>query len=263
MLLGCSVTMRTNTGIFGMILMLAVAAGARADEIEPDSGRKPAEWFVGAGAIISSKPHIGLSTKVYPIPIFGYEGERLYLRGIVGGYRLFKGERWSLAPVLRPRFEGYDADDSAALAGMGDRSLSLDAGAEWSWLADWGLLGVALVTDVLGKHRGQELEFSYTALFSYGGFDFVPSAALRWRSRNLVDYYYGVRPEEEVPGRPAYRPDDTISPLVRLMLRRKLSQAWSAMGAVQYEWFGSEITNSPIIEDDYGVSFILGLTYTF
>lgn len=255
--------MKTNVGIFAIILALAGAVGVRADEIEPESERRPAAWFVGGGAIISPKPHIGLGTKVYPIPIFGYEGERLYLRGIVGGYRLFKGERWSLAPVLRPRFEGYDAADSPALAGMGDRSLSLDAGAEWSWLADWGLLGVALVTDVLGKHRGQELEFSYTALFSYGGFDFVPSAALRWRSRNLVDYYYGVRPEEAAPGRPAYRPDDTISPLVRLMLRRKLSQAWSAMGAVQYEWFGSEIRNSPIIEDDYGLSFIFGLTYSF
>jgi outer membrane protein len=254
--------MKAKTVIFGIVLGLA-ALGARAEETPQEGQLKNAEWFVGAGAIVVSKPHAGVEAKTYAIPLFGYEGERLYLRGIVGGYRLFKGERWSLGPVLRPRFEGYDAADSTTLAGMKDRDASLDAGAEWSWRADWGLIGVSLVTDVLGKHHGQELELSYTALFPYAGFEFVPSAALRWRSSNLVDYYYGVRAEEAAAGRPAYEPDDTITPLARLMVRRKLSEKWSALGAVQYEWFGSEITDSPIVEDDYIVSFMLGLTYTF
>ncbi|MBN1360195.1 MAG: MipA/OmpV family protein [Sedimentisphaerales bacterium] len=254
--------MRTNAIMSGIVLG-AVAVGARASQAEQDSERKKAEWFVGAGAIVTSKPHTGVDAKVYAVPLFGYEGERLYLRGIIGGYRLLKGERWSFGPVLRPRLEGYDADDSAALAGMSDRRASLDAGAEWSWLADWGLIGVTLVTDVLGQHHGQELELSYTALFPYGGFEFIPSVALRWRSSNMVDYYYGVRPEEAMAGRPAYAADNTFTPLLRLMVRRKLSEKWSALGAVQYEWFASEITDSPIVEDDYATSFMLGLTYTF
>ncbi len=259
---GQDARMRAKLTIIGVVLGLAITRVSAGDAGQQGE-RKPAEWFVGAGAIVVSKPHIGVDAKVYPVPVFGYEGERLYLRGIVGGYRLFKGERWSLGPVLRPRFEGYNADDSAALAGMNDRDPSLDAGAEWSWLADWGLIGVSLVTDVLGKHHGQELELSYTALFSYEGFDFVPSAALRWRSRNLVDYYYGVRAEEAAPGRLPYTGDDTFTPLVRLTVRRKVTEKWSALGAAQYEWLGSEITDSPIIDDDYTVSFMLGLTYTF
>lgn len=254
--------MRTYAIIFGIVLGLATT-GTLAEEMQQESQLKKAEWFVGAGAIVVSKPHIGVDAKIYPVPLFGYEGERAYLRGVMAGYRLFKGERWSLGPVLRPRFEGYEASDSSALAGMSDRDPSLDAGAEWSWRADWGLIGVSLVTDVLGKHHGQELEFSYTAMFPYGGFDFIPSVAARWRSSNLVDYYYGVRAEEETADRSAYEPGDTIAPLVRLMVRRKLSEKWSALGAAQYEWLGSEITDSPIVEDDYVVSFMLGLTYTY
>ncbi len=253
--------MRTNAIVFGIVL--AVAAGAPAAETQPEDQARETEWFVGAGAIVVSKPHTGVASKAYAVPLLGYEGERLYLRGVMGGYRLFKGERWSLGPVLRPRFEGYDATDSASLAGMDDRDPSLDAGAEWSWRADWGLITVSLVTDVLGTHHGQELELSYTAMFPYAGFDFIPSAAVHWRTSNLVDYYYGVRPEEADVNRLAYEPDDTISPAVRLMVRRKLSEKWSALGVAQYEWFGSEITDSPIVEDDYVVSFMLGLTYNF
>ena len=254
--------MRTNAIVFGIVLGL-VAVGVQAEQTPQENQVKEAKWFVGAGAVVVSKPHIGVDAKIYPIPLIGYEGERAYLRGIMAGYRLFKGERWSLGPILRPRFDGYEASDSTALTGMSDRDPSLDAGAEWSWRADWGLLGVSLVTDVLGKHHGQELEFSYTALFPYAGFEFVPSAALRWQSSNLTDYYYGVRTEEAAAGRPAYAPGDTITPVVRLMVRRKLSEKWSALGAAQYEWYGSEITDSPIVDDDYVVSFMLGLTYAY
>lgn len=254
--------MKANAIALGSFL-LAVAAVAPASQAQQQSQSKKADGFVGGGILFVSTPHTGVDPKAYLVPLFGYEGERFYLRGIFGGYRLFKGERWSLGPVLRPRFEGYDAQDSAALVGMQDRDWSLDAGAEWSWLADWGLIGVSLVTDVLGRHHGQELELSYTARFSGAGFEFIPSAALRWRTDHLVDYYYGVRAEEATAGRPAYEGDDTITPAVRLAVRRKLSSKWSVLGAAQYEWLGSEITDSPIVEDSSTVSLMLGLTYAF
>ena len=41
--------------------------------------------YLGAGAVVSSQPYVGAGSRVYPIPIFGYEGKRLYLRGITGG----------------------------------------------------------------------------------------------------------------------------------------------------------------------------------
>ena len=72
-----------------------------------------------------------------------------------------------------------------------------------------------------------------------------------------------MRPEEATASRPAYEGDSTITPALRLTLRRKLSERWSALGLVQHEWFSSEITDSPIVEDDSATSFLLGLTYTF
>jgi outer membrane protein len=255
--------MGTRTVISAMALIAILAGNALAGETTGQTESKKSEWSVGAGAVVASKPHRGVSSKLYPVPLLAYEGERLYLRGIAAGYRVFMGERWAIGPIVRPRFEGYDADDSSALTGMRDRDPSVDAGVDFSWRADWGLLSLAIVTDLLGRHSGQEVEFSYTALFPYGGFEFIPSAGVRWRSSSLVDYYYGVRAEEAAAGRPAYEAGDTITPVVRLAVRRKLSAKWSVLGAAQYEWFGSEITDSPIVEDDYIMSFMIGLAYSF
>lgn len=237
----------------------AAEEGVESAEVEPERAR----IYVGGGAVVSSKPYIGVDAKVYPIPVFGYEGDRLYLRGITGGYRLAKSERFSFGPILRPRFEGYEEDDSPALDGMGDRRPTLDAGLEVSYRADWGLLSAAAVTDVLGEYDGQELEFAYTARFEWAGFTFIPSAALRWRSSDLVGYYYGVEPHEARPGRPAYNPNDATNPVIRLAVARELSERWGTLVGVQHEWLDREIRNSPIVDDHASLSLLVSLAYSF
>jgi outer membrane protein len=255
--------MRIEVVMAAMWICAAVAGGAWAGEAEPSVESRKREVFVGAGVLVSSKPYRGIDPRVYPIPMFGYEGERLYLRGVGGGYQLFRMGGWSLGPVLQPRFDGYEADDSRYLAGMKDRDLTLDGGVGLTWRTKWGLIGLSWITDLLGKHHGQELEFSYTAILPYAGFDFIPSAGLRYKSDNLVDYYYGVRTSEARAGRPAYEATEAVDPFVRLAVRRKLGGKWSLLGAVQYEWFDSEITDSPIVDRSNDVSFVAGLLYSF
>jgi outer membrane scaffolding protein for murein synthesis (MipA/OmpV family) len=47
--------------------------------------------YLGGGMMVSSKPYEGADMRLYPVPLFGYEGKRLYMRGVVGGYRLLAG----------------------------------------------------------------------------------------------------------------------------------------------------------------------------
>ncbi len=251
------------------LLMVWITAGLLtgiATASEEETAAKPEakpEVFVGGGLLVTSKPYVGVNSKIYPVPLFGYEGKHLYLRGITGGYRLFEIQGWSIGPTLRPSFQGYEADDSSALRGMDDRDPTLEGGLDLASRTKWGLLGVTILTDLLGAHDGQKVELNYTALFPYGGFTFIPGVALQWESSDVVDYYYGVRASEARPGRPAYGPDDAIVPLVRLAVRRSLSQHWGLLFATQYEWFDSEISDSPIVEDDGHLSLMLGATYTF
>jgi outer membrane protein len=249
--------------VFVILVATVVSSAVSAAEGEPQAEPKKSKLYVGAGAVISSKPYEGIDSKIYGVPILGYEGDRLYLRGISGGYRLLRHKGWSVGPMLRPRFEGYDASDSRALSGMDDRRRTLEAGLDLSWQTDWGLLSAVALTDLLGEHDGQEIEFSYTVLLPYAGFNFIPSVGLRWRSDDLVDYYYGVRPDEARAGRPAYVPGATLTPVVRLAVRRKVSTHWGLLLGFQYEWLDSEITDSPIVEDSTSLSLLVGAAYAF
>lgn len=246
-----------------LLICAVTTVAAYADETEAPPPPRQREVFVGAGLLVSSKPYEGVDSKIYPIPMFGYEGERLYLRGVGGGYRLFHIGGWSVGPVLQPRFDGYEEDDSHELAGMDDRDLTLDGGVGLTWRAGWGLIGASWVTDLFGKHDGQEVELSYTAVLSRFGCDFIPSVGLRYKTDKLVDYYYGVKTDEARAGRPAYEADDATDPFVRLAVRRKLAGKWSLLGALQYEWFDSEIKDSPIVDQSQDVSFVAGVLYSW
>ncbi len=256
--------MKIEVVLVAAFICVAVTGGGSAGEadestVEPS---KP-ERFIGGGAVISAKPYEGVDSKVYPVPMFGYEGERLYIRGIGAGYRIFRKGGWSLGPVVRPRFDGYRASDSRALAGMKDRDLTVYGGVALGWLTGRGLIGANWVTDLLGRHSGQELEVSYTARFSLAGFDLIPSVGLSYKSNRLVDYYYGVRASEARDGRPAYKGGAATDPFVRLVARRKLVGQWELLGTVQCEWFDREIINSPIVDKAQSVSFVGGVLYSF
>ncbi len=269
---GCEwgVTMRWMVGVCLVVGFLVTAGWCEETQSETTAAEEVDEGpsvHVGGGAVISSQPYVGTDTRVYPLPLFTYEGKKLYFRGVMGGYWLYSFDGLSVGPVIRPRFEGYEEDDSSELEGMDDRDWSIDGGLGVSWLTDIGLFGVTFVTDMLGRHNGQELDFSYTILFKWGGFDFIPSVGVRWKSENLVDYYYGVEDEEirfdGAVSRASYDGNDAVDPYLQLAVRRKLNDRWSLLGAVQYEWLDSEITDSPVVEDDYEASFLLGILYSW
>jgi outer membrane protein len=244
------------------VVGLLAGTWCRGAEQGAEDKKKPT-IYLGGGTMVTSKPYKSVGTRLYPVPILAYEGKRLYVRGVAGGYRLFTGEGWSIGPVIQPRFDGYNEDDSPALAGMGRRDWSVDAGVGLSWLTGVGLFGLSYVTDLLGKHDGQEIEFSDTVLFKWMGFDVIPSAGIRWKTRSLVDYYYGVKPAEARVGRPAYEGDSALDPFARLALRRELSERWSLLTAVQYEWLDDEIADSPIVDADFDASFMVGVLYSW
>ncbi len=262
-------SVRWRLSIVSIVLILGVETGVRAaeteSEIDPNQSEQEAsEMYIGAGAVVKGQPYIGVDSKVYPVPLFGYDGPKLYMYGISGGYRLIKGDSWSIGPVFRPRFTGYESDDSDALTGMDDRDWTLDLGVAWSWLTDYGLISVGWVTDVLGRHKGHELEFSYTIMFPLAGFDIIPSVAVQYQSSDLVDYYYGVRSNEEVlPDRPAYEAGGAWNPYLRVAVRRKLNEKWTVLLGGQLDWFDDEIKDSPVVDESRDFMLLGGLLYSF
>jgi len=219
-------------------------------------------WTLGALAIHRDAPYRGLDESPLLVPLLRFEGERAYLRGLRGGFVAYREGGFELGPFLQVRGDGYDAGDSDALSGMDDRRFSLDAGVAASWrVPNVGQFELSFATDALDRSGGQEVELSYTAMVKAGGWTFLPSLSIRWQSNDLVDYYYGVRSDEAIIGRPAYAAGAAVLPELAVLATRPLGGRWQLFARAGHTWLPGEITDSPIVGQDGRTTVLVGLGY--
>ncbi|GAB2663190.1 MipA/OmpV family protein [Arenimonas aestuarii] len=244
-------------------LVLALAlAGTPA--LAQDAPEPQPRWTLGLLAIERDAPYRQLDEDLVVVPLVRFEGERFYLRGLRGGVVLAKDGGFEFGAFLQGRGDGYEAADSPFLAGMDDRDFSLDIGLAASWrVKRVGQFEASLATDMLDRSGGQEAALSWTGLVRAGGWRLLPGASLSWQSGDMVDYYYGVRPDEALVGRPAYSPGSALFPEVSLLATRPLGERWELFARVGHTWLPSEVTDSPLVDQDGRTSVILGLGYTF
>jgi outer membrane protein len=236
-------------------LLCLPALAAAADE-------PPPRWTIGAVVIDRDMPYRGFDEGLLVLPLVRFEGERFYVRGLRGGVVLAEGNGFGFGPFLQLRTDGYRAEDSDFLAGMDDRRFSFDGGVAGTWRNEnFGQLELSLATDVMGRHHGQEVEFSYTALFKAGGWTFVPALAAKWQSEELVDYYWGVRADEALPVRPEYHAGAAVVPELSLLATRRFG-AWTLYARVAHSWLPGEIADSPIVERDARTGIALGIGWS-
>jgi outer membrane protein len=238
------------------LALLCTAAPAAAQQ-------DPPRWTFGLIAADRDAPYTGLDEDLLVVPLVRFEGERFYLRGLRAGWRLVDTSSYELALIGQARFDGYDAKDSPFLVGMADRRASFDLGIASTWTSKkLGALELSAVADALDRSGGGELAASWNLLFRAGGWTVVPGTSLRWQSEDLVDYYYGVRAIEGVVGRPPYAGEAALTPDVSVLATLPFAKRWTFFVRASHAWLPSEITDSPIVDDDRSTAVFLGLGYS-
>lgn len=233
----------------------APALGRASELIDPGS-------YMGAGAMIIESPYKGVDNDVYPVPVLIFESKRFFVDKTVAGYYFndkADAVRWAVIGSLRS--QGYGADDSSDLNGMQDRDWALDAGVMLCWNNPIVNMSIDAVTDVSGTHEGRELCLSaYKTLFE--GF-LTPKASIKWQSSDLVDYYYGVRPNEARAGRPEYTAGSGLEYMAGVTIGLPLGDKWALFGDTQCTFLGDEAGDSPIVGDDTIMRYVAGVVYRF
>lgn len=223
---------------------------------------------LGAGFLTLEKPYKGVDQECYGIPFVFYQDQKLTIFGPMVSYSFFgEDNQWAFQGLARIRTEGYDEDDSRYLTGMSDRDPTLELGLRYITDLDFAVMSLDFYHDILDEHSGYEfrcsLRKSFRNVLNIESLTLTPSAGVNWRNKQLNDHYYGVRPTEAIAGRPAYNAGGCVNWLTGLQLDYKLSEKWSLLSMVNVEWLDSEITDSPIVDKDYSVSFLLGAMYEF
>ena len=206
-----------------------------------------------------------LSLNIFP----EYRGEQFNIDFESMSYSLFDSEQYNLEILAKAVELGFEKGDSKTFAGMSDRDPSINAGLRASYTTDYGVLSLHALTDVLGSHKGQEVELRFGEPFytSHGSdnkkeLTLGAFAGTRWQSNDLIDYYYGVKSNEATATRKAFKGQSAITPFVGVELKLGLSESFSLEGALSYEHRPDKITKSDIASKN-GMKARLGLTYWF
>ena len=231
-------------------------------------------WSIGVAASVRQSPYAGEGTRIRPVPLLTYEGDRLFWRGLGGGIHLIARDRLRVDAVLSARMDGFDIGDLGQRelrangvdpSQLSDRDDGLDAGLAASWSSRAGEFKLSALADVTDRSGGYEIAADYAYAFKWGRSTLIPGGGLRWMSDDLVRYYHGTLDEEVGRGVQRYQPGSALVPQVSLAFSRPLGEKWRLLGAVDYKFLPSEITDSPLSEPDTDGSagLRIGITRSF
>lgn len=229
-------------------LPLLAAAAAGAEEPGPATTDGPAAWGLGLAAVTAASPYRGVDTRAQWWPVALYENRWLRLAG--PGLEFKLGERGPLAFGLTATYQrqGYEADDSPALAGMDTRRSGAWLGARASLRGRHSTLTAEWAADAADHSRGQQLRFVLERRFMLGGLGLTPRLAAAWHDRRFVDYHYGVKTSEARADRPAYAPGSATDTEAGLRVDLPLAPGHRLFADLSVTGLGDAAAASPLVE---------------
>ncbi len=217
---------------------------------------------IGIVSRIERSPYRDAGTRHDLLPLYLYEGKRVYLHSHSVGLKLGSPEARRFEVFLKRRFEGHPTDDiPPILAGMARREPGIDLGASAQWGGRGGVAYAEVLHDVSGASKGNELRFGYKYPWRSGRLWLRPHAMLALRSPRLNDYYYGVEPSEALADRPAYEPRAGVMPEVGLFAAYRITERWRLLAVASVARLPRTVAESPIVEHRTLRALALGVMY--
>jgi len=207
------------------------------------------------------------------IPQLSYYGKRFFIENLDLGVTLYESPTHTVNLLATP---GYDRvffvrDDlqnyfiTGATGSVSAPTPELDAalnrprrttylgGVEW--LARIGAVALQLdaLYEITGRHKGYESRGAIAIPLLQTENSLVLNGGFTWKSRELVDYYYGVDR--------LYSAEDAFNPFIKLGYSRALSDRLTVNLFAHYEQLDSAIADSPIVVDDDVLTFFAGVVF--
>lgn len=225
------------------------------------------QWGLGVAGGVFQQPYEGVSNKKRALPLLYVENSWLRIAGPSADIKLgnWTGGYGSIEVAARLKYEGmgYEASDSPVLAGMDERKESFWAGGAVAWKSPIARLGVEWVGDASGHSKGQQLQLQVDRRFAMGRFALTPRVQAQWLDKKYVDYYYGVKAGEALPGRAQYTGKAATTLGVGLRADYQLQARQSIFLDLAVTSLPSEIKDSPLVGRSSVSRASIGYLYRF
>lgn len=218
-------------------------------------------WGLGAGVGVGQSPYKGYGTKVEPFPLVYFDDKWVHLLGTTLDLKV--GTWHGVSVALRGKYslgDGYKQSDAPVLNGMEDRNGAFWYGPALAWHTAFGTLSGNYL---LGGNKGEKAALDYSKSFDVGDFSLTPHVGIEWLSGKYVNYYYGVRPSETRPGRPAYTGTATSRTSLGTRVDYNVTKHQRFVLDVGVSHLGSGITDSPLVGKRFIPDIKLGYIYQF
>ena len=258
-----------------------------------DSYIDTGEWHIAInlGYGQRSNPLVGgESQPLYILPEIAYYGDKLYFDNGDLGYTFTETSRYTFGLLTHFNYEKayfsyiHPANLLFSFASQGNinlippedianpptidtisrRKYALDAGFDLTlYLSEQSLFRFQLMKDITGVYNGEnaKLEFVYQSHFQ--GWNLTSAGGLHWKSKKLVDYYYGIDESDDVSDTFFYKGESTINPYFKLTALYPINEKWDFVSVVRIEKNGDGISNSTIVKSSSVNSFFIGASYAF
>ena len=168
---------------------------------------------------------------------------------------------WELGLLGRVQTLGLGSDDAPELRGLEDRDWTLEL-APMIGYRGWPVhIDLKTYADILGRHSGLVSQLSFSLPYEWSRGYVVPSIQAIQYDSDFTNYYYGVSPSESGPLRSAYQADDALNTVLKVRWGYALTDKWLLSGSIGVEFLDSEISNSPIVDQDSLWSGNIGVAY--
>jgi outer membrane protein len=220
---------------------------------------------MGLGIIAQTSPYRDYDGGVYrAIPAIVYTGERLQIYGPRIQIGLVGSGKLRLAATGRYRFAAYEEHESDFLRGMGDRNDTFLAGLGLNIELPGGLgLSSGYAHDVLDEIGGGEGNIKIDRSFQMGVLRLSPQIGLNWLSSKLANHDFGVPNRKATPDRPAYKLDSVTHVEGGVGVFIEITGDWQFFLNTGVEFFDRDVTDSPIVNEEYIVKGLAVINYVF
>ena len=221
------------------------------------------------------------------VPQFSYYGERFFIDNLDLGYTLFEDTRQSFNLITSPGYDrvffqrsdlqnffvdsvgidatllGINVDFTESRQAGGtleslrarERRVTYLGGFEWSYGFDSAQLQFNYLHELTGEHDGDEARLAIAIPLVNRHWQLGATLGATWKSDRVVSYYYGEQG--------LYEPGSTVNPFAKVSYSRPLNDQWTLRIFGHYQKLGSDIADSPIVEEDDVLTVFVGGVYSF
>ncbi len=210
--------------------------------VEPTAAARPF-WGVAMGLRFAKIPFDASDSTVTDVfPLFYYEGERVFLRGLEGGLKLVDHDNFGLNLIGRYRFFDIPREQQNE-----DRGDALDMGPQFVLpLTENTRAEVELLTDVDGNtHANLRLHGE----FNGRRWHLSPQVEIRAKSAEFNSAYYGLGIADVSAG---------VDARARLRARYQLYRNLHLVGSTEFGVLDPQARRSPFVEDTWEWEWYVG-----